>query len=147
MKTLCEKCGQYAATVFWEETVNGKKHSVALCPHCAAESGLGGELFSFPLFSFQKGREPESACPGCGMTEREIRKTGQFGCSRCYDVFGPHFDFTPFLGKGYKEKAKEEQKEPDELHQLRAALQEALKKEDYEQAAVLRDRIRAKEGA
>ena len=29
-------------------------------------------------------------CPSCGMTYDELRRTGKFGCSSCYDAFEPY---------------------------------------------------------
>jgi protein arginine kinase activator len=28
------------------------------------------------------------ACPVCGFTQADFKKTGRLGCSACYDVFG-----------------------------------------------------------
>lgn len=143
---LCEKCGQHPATHFWEESVGGKTSTLALCSHCAAESALGGDLFSFPLFGVSRGSE--EACPLCGTTEGMIRKSGRFGCSACYDTFASRFDLTPYLGGAYQEK-KQAPSAPveEDLSALKRALQEAVKQEDYERAALLRDKIREKEGA
>ncbi len=79
----------------------------------------------------------EVVCPLCGQTLTKVKKEGKFGCSRCYDTFAPYLDLTPFVGTGYREKTEKER-----AQDLKKQLQEALKKEDYEEAARLRDQIR-----
>lgn len=32
-------------------------------------------------------QDPETRCPHCGMTRRELYDQGHMGCARCYDVF------------------------------------------------------------
>ena len=96
-----------------------------------------------------------TACPLCGTTLDRIRHSGKFGCSTCYDTFAKMLDLTPYVGKGYDGKSAEppaEQQTPtaqkaqiNELDALRAELKQAVAAEDYEKAAVLRDKIRAKE--
>jgi protein-arginine kinase activator protein McsA len=31
--------------------------------------------------------DPGAACPGCGMTRRELYAEGRMGCAECYRVF------------------------------------------------------------
>ncbi len=30
----------------------------------------------------------DEACPGCGLTRRELYNKGQMGCAQCYETFG-----------------------------------------------------------
>lgn len=154
-KVYCEKCGKRPATFFYEENKMGKITKLQLCSHCAASLGLGEKgddpFFSFPLF-FDGGVDKKvKTCPSCGMTLSEIQRKGKFGCSACYDTFAPSLDLTPFVGKGYEgkteeKKAKEEKKKEDPISLLKKELKEALSREEYEKAAILRDQIRAEEG-
>lgn len=109
---LCQKCQKNEATVFYKEVLNGKTHSYAFCPACAAQLYKDGEIqdtsfdFSDPfdllsgkpfgldnLFSGLFGvPQVESSngigktvCPDCGMSVFEIRKTGMAGCPKCYE--------------------------------------------------------------
>ena len=41
---LCEKCKKNNASFFFEENINGKKRSLALCSECAEEMKKNGEL-------------------------------------------------------------------------------------------------------
>ena len=161
-QTLCQNCGTKPATIFYRETKNGVRREWQLCPDCASKMGIVDfqeNLFSFPLFSHHATEQKKAAaCPLCGTTLAEIRSRGKFGCSGCYDTFADHLDLTPFVGKGYPGKKEETYAESSapaspqdhetdsELSKWKDALKKAIAAEDYESAAVLRDKIRAKEG-
>lgn len=103
------------------------------------------------------------ACPTCGTTYEEFVKNSRFGCADCYHVFdllmgekirkiqenASHTGKHPKMrGKGQTGTAVTEKGQltftPDEqIRQLERRLQAALKEEDYEEAAVCRDAIRA----
>ena len=98
-------------------------------------------------------------CPSCGTSYEEFVKDSRFGCKDCYSVFGPlmedslkqlqgnliHTGKTPEHQSQDPVKAGAgigEEKEQDLIYQWDAKLKEALRSEDYETAAVCRDRIR-----
>ncbi len=31
--------------------------------------------------------DEKEACPGCGLTRRDLYQQGQMGCARCYETF------------------------------------------------------------
>lgn len=164
---LCEHCREREATVHYQKTVNGKTVRADLCASCAKKMGIGvsfgleENLFGgLDLFSALSGTAPKGEgerCPLCNTTLAKIRKEGKFGCSQCYDQFADRLDLNSFVGKGYGGKAlgakrveaetlKEAPKEIDPVLALKEELKAAVAAEDYEKAAVLRDRIREKEG-
>ena len=158
---ICEKCKKREAAVHYTQNVNGIVTKTHLCPECAKEAGLslGEEQLFSPLLSLFGTRTRESEgirCPLCHSTREEIRRSGKFGCSACYDTFGSSLDLTPFIGKGYggaplgagtKTEAKntKETKEETPVEQWKRELKEAVEREDYEKAARLRDKIRREE--
>ena len=96
-------------------------------------------------------------CPSCHMTYNEFLKYGTFGCPDCYKTFN-------FVLDGYLETvhipsitADADHAEMKDVEQdiaftvdagsteeeLRAALKRAVTKEEYEEAARIRDIIRA----
>ncbi|WP_077611500.1 UvrB/UvrC motif-containing protein [Clostridium sp. Marseille-P2415] len=108
-------------------------------------------------------------CPSCGTTYDEFVRDSRFGCADCYSVFGPlmedslkqlqgsliHTGKTPVYqklahmpagqdGTDAVDEAKENVPtgQEEEIFQWDAKLKEALRFEDYEAAAVCRDRIR-----
>lgn len=170
----CERCKKRPATVHVTKVINNHKTESHLCAVCAQESGVdpGKELgFLFePNFSFQNllagflenefgaqkafspYQEGTEKCPTCGLTFTDFRKIGLLGCANCYRIFSESLD--PLIrrvhgninhtGKvpkrtGGKVRIKKE------IEDLRRQLQEAIRREAYEEAAKLRDEIKAKE--
>lgn len=165
---ICERCREKEASVYYKESVNGSSKEIRLCSDCARKMGIGfggksgleEEFFSaFPLFAEPGSRERRESegrvCSSCGKSREEIRQSGVFGCPRCYDAFSGGLDMTPFVGRGYgggrlggsAEENPAAGSAPENLgEKLKQELQEALKVENYEKAARLRDEIRALEG-
>lgn len=162
-KMTCDECGK-PASVYWKETVNGKTKEAHLCAECAEKKDFGKffhetnffeDFFpAFPIFgrALASGREA-LRCPTCGETAEEVRESGSFGCPDCYRTFRDRLDLRPFIGRGYRggrltaAAAKPEKKEDPEarIQSLRKQLKEAVSKENYEEAARLRDVIRGLE--
>ena len=86
----------------------------------------------------------------CNMRLSEVAKSGKAGCSNCYTVFRPQLEYmlgrihanTRHTGK-ISESAGEKLKLKKELENLQAELQAAIATQNFEQAAVLRDKIKA----
>ncbi len=162
---LCEKCKQRPATFHYTEIVNNAKKEMHLCEICAQEEQVGHIHFHFNpqlnlsnflagmigpgLQSENKVMRHEGSCPRCGLTAGELGRTGLFGCSECYRAFEPqlgallrrvhgavrHTGKIP--GRGQKKS-----RVLRDIEQLKVELQNAVAREEYEKAAVLRDRIR-----
>ena len=73
---LCSQCGKNQAQPYVRRTAEGEK-TVFLCPDCYRR--LYGE--ARPEANAQR------ACPSCGATLAQFRKTGLLGCADCYSVF------------------------------------------------------------
>lgn len=95
----------------------------------------------------------EPSCARCGLTYQEFLKIGRFGCSECYDSFSKALDksITSIHGsnvhtgkrpKGYQSTTEKLVSELSEIDKLNIRLQDAIEKEEYEEAAKIRDRIR-----
>ena len=118
---LCERCGKNPATVMYTQIINGQKSSVSICSQCAAQESVFDNFGSLLSFAPQSSRGAE--CPVCKTTLDEFMRSGRAGCGTCYSVF-----------RG----------------QAKAMLRnEAVEEEKFEEAAALRDELRAleKEGA
>ena len=157
---LCEMCGKYAATTHIKTNINGQLQEKHLCSACAAKSGynqsfgldsLFGSFFGDTLKS-QPMMDTRKRCEGCGITFDQIVRTGKVGCDRCYDTF--YEQLIPSLqrlhGKAKhmgkipaeKEKVRQKISKQNELEKLKADMAECIQTQDFEQAAVLRDRIK-----
>ncbi len=157
---LCEKCGKMDATTHIRSVVNGVVHEKHLCSHCAANDGYGdikGNNLS-QMLSSMFGDTMSTAknwqlkrCSCCGSTYADIAESGKCGCSECYITF--YEQLLPYLKKvqgsieyvGKKIVRENNYKSIDELNNQ---LKELIKEENYEQAAIVRDKIKKlKEGA
>ena len=75
---LCAKCKKNQATRTYEQIKNGDKETQYYCLDCYHR-----------LFLCQQEAEGEltlSACPYCGVTAEEFKKTKMVGCSHCYHM-------------------------------------------------------------
>lgn len=97
-------------------------------------------------------RLDEATCPVCGISFREFRNQGRFGCPHDYRVF---HDQLPTLLENihgavrhptsFPEKLLRRSLECSRLIRLRRDLAEAVCEEEYEQASKIRDQIRSAE--
>lgn len=103
------------------------------------------------LFSLGGGAKstPTKKCELCGSSFAELKKNGKVGCARCYETFSEELAGTIYSIHGnasYTGKAPKCQTEKraraEEIARLRNELSAAIQSERYEDAAVLRDRIR-----
>lgn len=97
---------------------------------------------------------PTLTCKNCGITYEEFIQKGRFGCSECYKSFYGQLGKT-FKGiqgsevhtgkrpKGYVTNVPNKvAKDFTEVEKLSLRLQEAIEKEEFEEAARLRDLIK-----
>ncbi len=154
---ICERCKKKEAVVHYAEVINNKVKKLHLCEECAMAEGIGvqppfsiGELMG-GLTPAKMGKAPlaKIACPVCGMTLLKFKQTGRLGCYQCYEAFrtalhpllaGIHKS-TRHVGK-IPQRALKMMDSEIKLRDLETKLQDAVKNEEYEQAAKLRDEIR-----
>ncbi len=145
---LCERCKQNGATVQYTYTVNGKGVSYSLCTECYNQlSGATTPLYSdffFPMGNYpsMSPKNPRKVCDLCGYTAERIHKEGRVGCARCYRTFREELSGMIARIHGNKQHTGNAQSE-ESAPTLQELLEKAIKEENYEQAAVLRDKIKA----
>lgn len=159
---ICEECKMKPATVHFTQNIQGKKTEMHLCEECAAQKGnLFFNIdsnFSIPnlLGSFLgynlSGLKPVTSgqvCPNCKTNFNDIRHMGKLGCSECYLAFeqeleptlrrihgnSRHIGRVPLRGGGTYLIKKQ-------IADLKNQLQIAVNNEEYEKAAVIRDKIK-----
>ncbi|MCF6465845.1 UvrB/UvrC motif-containing protein [Clostridium sp. Cult2] len=158
---LCQVCNKNNATVHYTKIINGQIEELHMCDECA----MNNNEFEFDTtFSFHKlltglidsiQGEPtkkeveEFTCPYCNLSYAEFRQTGKFGCSQCYDTFksnliplfrGIH-GHNKHVGKVPKRTNKTLAKKR-EIDRLRTEMDILVSKEAFEEAAILRDKIK-----
>ncbi|OHB57262.1 MAG: hypothetical protein A2173_02790 [Planctomycetes bacterium RBG_13_44_8b] len=105
----------------------------------------------------------EKSCPVCGMTLEMFRKNALLGCPKDYEIFDKSLQAIiekahngNLMHKGKTppgvpqqvvsdniEKDKAETEEENKIASLKKQLDEAVRKEDYELAAKIRDQLKA----
>jgi protein arginine kinase activator len=160
---LCDICGKNPATVHLTEIIDDQMKELHLCEECAHEKsaameqqfGLSDLLAGLSEFGKSaKDQEPISVkCPSCQLTYADFKKLGRLGCGECYNTFRKYL--TPLLRKIHgssqhigKSPLKirpvhnSSAKKKDPLAELRIKLSQAIAKEEFEEAAKMRDQIK-----
>ena len=145
--------GELGAEVLGEEQFE----ELHLCEDCAHKylyepqqkaAGAKGESAP-PLEQDDEPGASSRACPVCGLKFVEFRNSGRLGCPHDYQEFRE--ELAPLLENIHGETrhvGKVPRRAPDarrgqaELIKLRKALSVAVNKEQYEEAARIRDRIK-----
>jgi len=156
----CQSCHTKKATVHFTDIVGKEKRELHLCEQCAQQQNASGmEIMGLISSSFGPTAKAgpagaaELKCAACGLAYSEFRSRGRLGCPQCYEVFreqlepllekihgpGKHVGKTPG-GTPAADRTREKQ-----LVALRRQLQAAVKGENYELAAKLRDELRKAE--
>ena len=156
----CQNCGKNNANVKYTQVINGDKTQLFLCDECANEMNIGmnfdfgmHDVFSnfFDEISGLKTiANPEiSKCSTCGMSYDEFSKNGMLGCEKCYSVFSNRLDevLNRIHGSNRHLKLadkniKEDRNVDNEIIKLKNELKNCIEKEEYEKAAIIRDKIK-----
>ncbi len=155
----CSECKR-PIRVHYTEIVGDLVKQTSHCDSCPV---LQGKLSKVPMGMVTQAIEEGMAglvCGECGTTFETIRMGNPVGCSVCYDVFGDTLYNELILSAKIPKKSRDQAKtlplhigrSPGEMQEispsvrllaLNEALNDTLKREDYEQAAWLRDQIKS----
>lgn len=153
---ICDICGVRDAMMVVQQVSTSGQKEVHLCLQCAAQRGLSTsngkiEMSLASLFdSIAKLRKNQRQCPVCGTNEGDVEKIQRLGCPECYNIFAPKLK--SLLEKrgitgGYAGSLPERLASYKSVlvgrMQLKAKLDQAVAQEDYERAAMYRDRLKA----
>lgn len=162
----CELCGKNDAAIHVQQIMGSEIIDLHLCEACARTRGITGERESLDLSiselltgllnitSEVKSDIEKKVCPQCGLTYKDFQKDGKLGCAECIQTFrkeiyalleniaGTH----QHSGK-YPTKLTEFKRLLIDKEQIKQKLRDAIKNEDYEAAAILRDKIHELEQA
>ncbi len=156
---LCEKCGKNNATTHIRTIVNGVVTEKNLCGYCAENEGyndFAGNSLTHILASMLTdtsavgARLKQKCCECCGASFSDIAEGGKVGCSECYKTF--YDELLPYLKRVHgatKHSGRVPNRAPlsvrtetDTVASLRMELSRLVSEENFEQAAVIRDRIK-----
>ena len=147
--------------MFLTQIINGQVSELALCEACARAKGLfDPQSLTFaekffpeefknrldklvreltagePSAKVPAGRNILSRCPVCGFKIDDYRRTGHLGCPDCYSAFARELD-----PAAEAVEAASDESAAITRARLERELQQAIAREDYERAAILRDQI------
>lgn len=158
---VCNVCGKTQATVHLTEIIDDQITELHLCEECAQKKGaqmeshfglsdlLAGLADMGSQFNSKVKTEVKLKCPKCGLTYEDFKKVGRLGCGECYNAFREALvpllkrihGSTQHFGKSPKKMAKTV-KAKNELQELKEKIQKAVQREEFEEAAKLRDKVR-----
>lgn len=162
----CEECKMKPANVHITKIINDVVSEVHLCTDCAGKhteikfsitpSYMPLDLLSGILPQLgtveKTPTEEELVCSNCSIKFSDFLSSGMLGCSICYSSFESRLD--PIIrrihGSGQHigkihERRGTKLKARREIINLKEELDKAVRNEDYEKAAFLRDRIKTME--
>ncbi len=156
---LCSICKEKEATVHLTNIAGDKMQKVDLCEGCAKSKGMNDPTaFSLAdqMFGLGAALEIEPAgggplvkCSACGFTQADFKKAGRLGCPECYKTFAEPLEGllkTMHKGTRHVGKVPETQRQTrdftDRIKLLQRKLSKAIEREDFEEAALVRDEIK-----
>ncbi|MDD4182719.1 MAG: UvrB/UvrC motif-containing protein [Candidatus Omnitrophica bacterium] len=153
---LCDICHKNIATVHLTEIINDKVVEMHICQNCTKiktqelkDNLTIPELLTGLMDTAETPKKEISLkCPFCGLTYADFKKKARLGCGRCYSVF--KVQILPLLKKIHGsltyagKSAVRAQKDslPGSVKELKTRLERAVKLEEYEEAARLRDELK-----
>ena len=171
-RMICQSCHKNPATVHVTEILEPPEGEQApadvppgiqeqhLCNVCAQAAQLPhgqihskksvAEIWQLLKLSAQKGRKDRGlACSRCGLTLLEFRQRGRLGCPTCYEAFRQHLgDLLERIHGATAHIGRSPGLDDEELHRLQRVndleqqLECAVREEDYEDAARIRDELK-----
>lgn len=157
---LCQRCHKKLATIRYAEVIDGHVTEMHLCSECLLEVQRNPEGFNLSSVELQIKEQKETGesnvsktkalCSVCGTQLSYIQEKNKVGCFSCYKSFGPEIESIleviqgggSHLGKKLNYPNNEERVQTQILLDAKKALiRQAIKSEDYESAAKLRDEI------
>lgn len=154
----CEICNENLAVIQLTQIIDGESIETNICESCASKNTNLNILGNFDLGNIFKilgnsedfnEEKNEKHCSNCNINYSEIINRGKIGCPQCYIDFEKEFEelFKSMYGRDKHigktpSKFKNRLKEEIKIENLQRELDEAVKTENYEKAAVLRDEIR-----
>ncbi|MEA2011971.1 MAG: UvrB/UvrC motif-containing protein [Verrucomicrobiota bacterium] len=174
---LCDLCQENEASIIVHSNIEGKgQKTLHICEECAAQQGLNlvegifdsVDLSDFinniagTIFDVDSSDNVDSTyekykklkCKDCNLSFDEFRSTGKVGCQNCYNVFEDFLSETfinihqgnHHLGKAIS-KPKEKENYRSKISKLEKKLEKIVEKEKYEEAVIVRDKIKSLKNA
>jgi len=166
---LCQRCKKNEASIHLSEIIKDMKSEIHLCESCANEVGLNAKISNFsmsipemlPVLDVDEisDYKNDKFCENCGSSFIDYKKDGKLGCPECYNnmyelitpVITGHHGEKRHIGKSPVYNKNTYSVDADLMNSkvnderaadLQTQLDSAVENERYEEAAILRDRIK-----
>lgn len=158
---FCEACKTKDASVFLTQIIDGGMQKLNLCESCSVEKGiddpagfaLADMLLGIGVAALEVAQEIKKSsvmitCSSCGLSQSDFKKRGRLGCGACYETFAE--DLSVILRTMHRDtmhrgkvpaKFAVTRAHRINVETLQATLEKAITEEQYEQAALLRDKL------
>lgn len=159
---FCQNCGENAANLWVTKITEGQISKQHLCEECFRK--LSGYSLPFtialpmnimnPFLSLTDNLKPVKTakfhvCKSCSTSWSDFLQSGSLGCPQCYQSFQKYLKpIIEDIHSSLTYKGKVPKRLPDEvriqasLQQLKQKLFKSIDKENYEEAALIRDQIK-----
>lgn len=148
---MCDECGINPANIHLTQIMQNETKVSHLCEECARKKGISVSITEESPETEERSNntEVDKTCKRCGCTYTQFRSKGWLGCSECYTAFKKEIDELLIQmhgslihkGKRYTTHAGTPEALTGEMKRLRHELAIAIKNEEFEQAASIRDVI------
>lgn len=154
---LCSECNTNQANIHFAQIAQNEVSVLHLCEECAKKKGISiviepqGSATAALNVQQPDTREkkdiPDIQCPACRMTLREFKEKGWLGCAACYSAFDKDIEglliqvHGSSVHKGKVYKKLESFTAGEIISNLKKELQDAIRNEKFEAAALIRDKI------
>lgn len=156
----CSECKKPIHTIYSIINQNSIQR-IGMCADCPiVQRRLHGQDHPLSTDKESEAQGTHLCCGGCGLMEEEVSMGSHLGCALCYEIFEDAI-FHELVDSGHLPPKMKDLKQTIPLHvgkpplseggldpsikllSLQKELQETIKREDYEQAAWIRDKIQA----
>lgn len=159
---FCDNCGKENAIIAYAKIQETGVEIIRLCTTCAEKKmkedmqntkGININMDSFMKDVFSASpvdidTHEDINCPNCNSSLKDVLKDGVVGCEKCYESFASYIEeivFNSSKKEEVKDIIKEEiisEKEKERLDLLNK-LNVAIELEEYEDAAMFRDKLKS----
>ena len=150
----CDICNENDAVIFLKEVRGSQTKELHLCLDCARKKGLtpSREEFDPEKISLEKiisAMSEKRSCKICGRSLDDIKRYKSVGCPACYQNFKT--ELKEMINEGnepvsyccsYPKHLSEGRTYLEDRAFLQEKLAESVAKEDFENAAIYRDKIK-----
>ncbi len=149
---ICQYCLKNEATFHIQKILNNDLVEIHLCYDCSkkeldrdSENGIDDKVHRILeglLAGNNKSKFDNSSiiCEKCGTTLHDLESKGVLGCPECYDSFKDYI--SKYIKKNNLIYSRERKSESSKIDFLEIELKRAVEAEDFERAALIRDKIK-----